>query len=105
MALATPRCDTQPRVSAHRLPSVTVTVKVVCTVVVLPDRSVAVAVSVCVPSPKLYAGPEAVGQVVAPSSTPPSSVAVQEMLTIWSTVYVPALPPKVMVGGVTSFDG
>src|SRR5581483_1615603 len=70
-------------------------------VVVLPARSVAIAVRVVVPTPKLEAGAETLGHV-APAATPESaSVAEHVIVTVSSSPYVCA-PENVITGGVSS---
>jgi hypothetical protein len=68
---------------------------------VLPARSVALALFVVWPSPNCHAGPLTSPHVEL--ATPESaSDAVQEMLTVSATVYVPLLPAYVRTGAVSS---
>src|SRR5262245_26507439 len=77
--------------SVQRLSNVTPTVNVVEPLPVLPALSMALAERVFVPRAKEYAGPEMLAQVV--EAIPDRlSAAVQVIVTLWSTVYVPAFP-------------
>src|SRR5690242_19865796 len=84
-------------------PAVTCTVKLVDAEAVLPALSVADAVIVCAPGPKLHAGAFTFAQFVVarPES---ASDAVHVNVTCWSTVYVAAWLPKTTVGLVLSIE-
>jgi len=83
-----------------------VTVKVVVALAVLPALSVAVAVSVvlvvAVVPTKFVAGPEATAGQLVVAIPERASFAEQVTRMVWSTVYMPAFPLKVMVGAVLS---